>query len=237
MPQCPPTRHARAAVLPPSCPTPPTHPPHPHCTLPCTPSCITETKLQRMSLMQEGRAMGEGQEYNASSYKRMADEFRTNWMDSHYQDSSMAKGSRRALEIDYWRLIKGASGEDVQVEYGNDLSTADYGSGFPLRHKVRAQSTTRLRRAGTQAHTPQGICPILRTVHAPMPTHHPQHPSPPSTSTCRRTRLQAKAPPRSARRSTTARMAGTSTISPRGRGHRSAICTYPIRLPPHLCHS
>ena len=76
--------------------------------------------------------MGEGQAYIASTYKRMADEFRTNWMNSHYQES-MAKGSRHALEVDYWRLIKGASGEDVQVEYGNDLSTEEYGSGFPLR--------------------------------------------------------------------------------------------------------
>ena len=100
-----------------------------------TPNPAAETKLQRMSLMQEGRAMGEGQEYSASSYKRMADEFRTNWMNSHYQES-MEKGSRRALEIDYWRLIKGASGEDVQVEYGNDLSTEEYGSGFPLRRPI-----------------------------------------------------------------------------------------------------
>jgi len=96
---------------------------------------LFQTKLQRMSLMQEGRAMGEGQEYGASSYKRMADEFRTNWMNSHYQES-MEKGSRHALEIDYWRLIKGASGEDVQVEYGNDLSTEEYGSGFPLRRET-----------------------------------------------------------------------------------------------------
>ena len=37
------------------------------------------------------------------------------------------------LENDYWRLVKNVSGEDVQVEYGNDLSTNEYWSGFPRR--------------------------------------------------------------------------------------------------------
>ena len=37
------------------------------------------TKLQRMNLMQEGRAMGDGKFYNVQQYREMADEFRKNW--------------------------------------------------------------------------------------------------------------------------------------------------------------
>ena len=37
------------------------------------------TKLQRMSLMQEGRAMGDGKFYSAREYEDMAHEFRERW--------------------------------------------------------------------------------------------------------------------------------------------------------------
>ena len=37
------------------------------------------TKLQRMDLMQEGHSMGEGDEYNARQYEKMANEFRQSW--------------------------------------------------------------------------------------------------------------------------------------------------------------
>jgi hypothetical protein len=71
------------------------------------------TKLQRMSLMQEGRAMGDGQFYNVRQYEKMADEFRTKWIEEHHEDP--AKVTYRDLESDYWNLIKGVSGEAVQV--------------------------------------------------------------------------------------------------------------------------
>ena len=37
------------------------------------------TKLQRMNLMQEGRAMGDGKFYTVHQYRAMANEFRKNW--------------------------------------------------------------------------------------------------------------------------------------------------------------
>ena len=89
------------------------------------------TKLQRMALMQEGRAMGDGQFYNVRQYEKMAEEFRQKWVESHHGDPE--KVTYQDLERDYWGLIKGTSGETVQVEYGNDLSTDEYWSGFPLR--------------------------------------------------------------------------------------------------------
>ena len=37
------------------------------------------TKLQRMNLMQEGRAMGDGKFYDVRQYEAMANEFKRNW--------------------------------------------------------------------------------------------------------------------------------------------------------------
>ena len=37
------------------------------------------------------------------------------------------------LEADYWKLIKSYSAESPSVEYGNDLSTHEYNSGFLQR--------------------------------------------------------------------------------------------------------
>lgn len=77
------------------------------------------TKLQRMSLMQEGRAMGDGQFYNVRQYEKMADEFRAKWIAEHHEDPS--KVTYRDLENDYWKLIKGVSGEAVQVLHKSEL--------------------------------------------------------------------------------------------------------------------
>ena len=41
------------------------------------------TKLQRMSFMQEGRAMGEGRFFNARSDEKMANEVRSKWRVEH----------------------------------------------------------------------------------------------------------------------------------------------------------
>mmetsp|Transcript_39100 Transcript_39100/g.66538 ORF Transcript_39100/g.66538 Transcript_39100/m.66538 type:complete len:574 (+) Transcript_39100:97-1818(+) len=89
------------------------------------------TKLQRMSLMQEGRAMGDGQFYDAKQYEKMADEFRQSWIENHHGNPE--KVTFRNLEVDYWSLVKNTTGKMVEVEYGNDLSTHEYDSGFPLR--------------------------------------------------------------------------------------------------------
>jgi len=37
------------------------------------------TKLQKLSVMQEGKTMGEGKAYNPRQYERMADQFRLSW--------------------------------------------------------------------------------------------------------------------------------------------------------------
>lgn len=52
-------------------------------------------------------------------------------VESLYDDP--AKVSFQDLESDYWKLVKNEAGNGVTVEYGNDLSTFEYGSGFPVR--------------------------------------------------------------------------------------------------------
>jgi cell fate regulator YaaT (PSP1 superfamily) len=81
------------------------------------------TKLQRMSLMQEGRSMGDGQFYNVRQYEKMADEFRTKWIEDYHEDAD--KVTYRDLENDYWKLIKGISGESVQVRRRGFKSTLE----------------------------------------------------------------------------------------------------------------
>uniref|UniRef100_A0A7S2SRM7 JmjC domain-containing protein n=1 Tax=Rhizochromulina marina TaxID=1034831 RepID=A0A7S2SRM7_9STRA len=92
------------------------------------------TKLQRMNCMQEGRAMGEGKQYTAKQYRAMADEFRANWIATHHPGAKPVTVEQ--LEKDYWMLLKNVTGEDIQVEYANDLSIAEYGSGFQKRKET-----------------------------------------------------------------------------------------------------
>lgn len=51
------------------------------------------TKLQRMSLMQDGRAMGDGHFYDIAQYKKMADDFRQKWCErlQLFQESKAIK--------------------------------------------------------------------------------------------------------------------------------------------------
>ena len=70
--------------------------------------------------MQEGRAMGDGQFYNVRQYEKMADEFRTKWIEEHHEDPT--KVTYRDLESDYWNLIKGVPGEAVQVQVAPQLN-------------------------------------------------------------------------------------------------------------------
>mmetsp|Transcript_36608 Transcript_36608/g.47271 ORF Transcript_36608/g.47271 Transcript_36608/m.47271 type:complete len:663 (-) Transcript_36608:454-2442(-) len=84
------------------------------------------TKLQRMNLMQEGRAMGDGSFYTLNEYEKMANNFKDEWAKRHHDGSV----TDEQLEADYWKLIKNYSAESPSVEYGNDLSTHEYNSGF-----------------------------------------------------------------------------------------------------------
>uniref|UniRef100_A0A7S2BGH3 JmjC domain-containing protein n=1 Tax=Octactis speculum TaxID=3111310 RepID=A0A7S2BGH3_9STRA len=109
------------------------------------------TRRQRMDMMQEGRSMSEGKRYTAATYKQMADEFHAKWVASRYQNDPIS-ATGPALEKDYWKLVRGADGEEVEVEYGNDLSTVDYWSGFPMRQPADPElgSKTRIPQFGSE---------------------------------------------------------------------------------------
>jgi hypothetical protein len=101
------------------------------------------TKQQLLHRLQEGISFGDGEEYNPSEYNRMASAFTKDYKAKNYPDhdlvdkeeSSDSEGRRRFaaenLEHDYWDIVETRSRE-VAVEYGNDIDTNEFGSGFPL---------------------------------------------------------------------------------------------------------
>ena len=61
------------------------------------------------------------------------------------EESSDSEGRRRFaaenLEHDYWDIVETRSRE-VAVEYGNDIDTNEFGSGFPLSERGRCVYAT-----------------------------------------------------------------------------------------------
>ncbi|KAJ2212498.1 hypothetical protein IW140_005506 [Coemansia sp. RSA 1813] len=92
----------------------------------------------------------DGAEYSLESFKRKCDEFKRTFFASYYGDSSQ-HGSQAAggtlwgpqmegrvpedvVEREFWRLVASPY-EDVEVEYGADLHSAQHGSGFPTAER------------------------------------------------------------------------------------------------------
>lgn len=89
------------------------------------------TKLQEINVLQEGMGFEEGKYYTIASYKEMAEKFSKQWADEHYGGGEM---SSDALARDYWDMVEMGTGfvtKRATVEYGNDIDTTKYGSGFP----------------------------------------------------------------------------------------------------------
>ena len=74
--------------------------------------------------VQEAEEFGNGANYTSDKYKVMADEFYRKWFEKH------PGSSPSEVEAAYWQIVETAHLE-VTVEYGNDLSTKKYASGFP----------------------------------------------------------------------------------------------------------
>ena len=89
-----------------------------------------KTRRQSLKYFQEGTGFGDGRRYTFAAYEAMADAFRERWVEERYRRQGRADPSWEDLERDYWRIIE-AQEEEVDVEYGNDLDTMTYGSGFP----------------------------------------------------------------------------------------------------------
>ena len=107
-----------------------------------------ETKNQKLHRLQEGITFGDGDEYTPAEYLKMASETSLRYQESHYP-RTMSNGMKTpeeiisldSLEQDYWRMVEGY-GRKTSVEYGNDIDTAKFWSGFPLSERGRAHNGT-----------------------------------------------------------------------------------------------
>ena len=113
-----------------------------------------QTKEQLLYRLQEGVAFGDGEEYTPMEYQKMAIERALEWQKQHYgctpeetiktefTSNSFSNSSKKRemtpenLENDYWNLVETQS-ESIEVEYGNDIDTIEYWSGFPLSERGR----------------------------------------------------------------------------------------------------
>ncbi|KAF9965992.1 hypothetical protein BGZ70_003605 [Mortierella alpina] len=73
-------------------------------------------------------AFDEGEEYSLSSFQQRCSAFKKSWFDKAGLAGGLA--SEDDVEREFWRLVNNAQ-ETVEVEYGTDLHSAQYGSGFP----------------------------------------------------------------------------------------------------------
>lgn len=113
------------------------------------------TKQQLLHRLQEGISFGDGLEYNPTEYQRMASASTKDYKAKNYPEHdgltragvSSDSDDRRLfttdnLELDYWDIVETRSRE-VAVEYGNDIDTNEFGSGFPLSERGRCVYGTR----------------------------------------------------------------------------------------------
>jgi hypothetical protein len=116
-------------------------------------SKLFPTRQQPVNTLQEGQGFDDGKLYNLRDYKKMADDFYTNWISTNHPDLLVAESSSEDnksfpipdidLEIlakDYWNIVE-TNNRSVVVEYGNDIDTHQYGSGFPKHQKKNITSS------------------------------------------------------------------------------------------------
>mmetsp|Transcript_19738 Transcript_19738/g.30443 ORF Transcript_19738/g.30443 Transcript_19738/m.30443 type:complete len:768 (-) Transcript_19738:107-2410(-) len=130
-----------------------------------------QTKEQLLWRLQEGISFGDGEEYNARDYQQMASEKAQSWKAKYYPEHDIILNRRRRngastktksstepatpeekeeerkiltpqnLERDYWDMVE-THNQEVTVEYGNDVETDKFGSGFPLSERGRSKYGT-----------------------------------------------------------------------------------------------
>lgn len=83
------------------------------------------TKRQELKLFKEGTGFSEGRLFAFDEYKSKAQAFSEEWRRRYAKEPTFED-----LERDYWRIIETCT-EDVVVDYGNDVDTLMFGSGFP----------------------------------------------------------------------------------------------------------
>jgi hypothetical protein len=117
-----------------------------------------QTKHQLLHRLQEGISFGDGQDYSASEYQQVSSERSKEWKTTNYPDhdllsrhSDLKADSAAAdskcftpenLERDYWDVVETHS-KQVDVEYGNDIDTQEFGSGFAQSERGRSIYSTK----------------------------------------------------------------------------------------------
>jgi len=99
-----------------------------------------QTKEQMLHRIQEGLSFDDGEEYCASDYLRMAQERTKKWIYKNStpkgMDDSKLRMAPKELEKSYWDAVE-VNKKDHVVEYGNDVDTDKFGSGFPRSERGR----------------------------------------------------------------------------------------------------
>jgi len=105
-----------------------------------------QTKKQQLHRLQEGISFEDGDEYSASTYLKMAQEKILKWRDFHFAHLGDRKKTEdefgfntltpEYLEQKYWDVVDTRK-EEYSVEYGNDVDTQTFGSGFPRSERGR----------------------------------------------------------------------------------------------------
>lgn len=105
-----------------------------------------QTKEQLLHRIQEGISFGDGKDYTASEYIHMAQEKLKDWSTKHRRGNHGGgpRGEQQEkieftpeyLEQCYWDTVE-ISNDDFVVEYGNDVDSVEFGSGFPRSERGR----------------------------------------------------------------------------------------------------
>jgi len=99
-----------------------------------------QTKEQLLHRIQEGLSFDDGEEYNAVDYLRMAQDRTKKWIRKNCASKGVGNSKLRMgpkeLEQKYWDAVEVDKKEHV-VEYGNDVDTDKFGSGFPRSERGR----------------------------------------------------------------------------------------------------
>jgi histone demethylase JARID1 len=102
------------------------------------------TKRQKVHTLQEGQGFDDGQTYTLAEYKTMADSFARHWAKMHHNTDDQSSLSQAQLAKDYWDIVETGCKQAI-VDYGNDLDTSTFMSGFPKEKANKISKAASLR--------------------------------------------------------------------------------------------
>ncbi len=97
-----------------------------------------QTKEQLIHRIQEGLSFGDGEDYCVSEYLKMAQSKMKDWVSKnrHTTRGSDKPLTPEDLENSYWDTVE-INNDEYIVEYGNDVDSVEFGSGFPRSERGR----------------------------------------------------------------------------------------------------